>query len=291
MRRAGFAAAIALLGLALCAFILPYPLEGVRLALLGRYTAAGRGASSEFLAGDIRLRYRFPAYTGLEAQEIPASSGDIEAYPGTEVTIEVRAKKGADDAALRFEPGGERPMRKIGEGRFALTFTLDQAGAYRFVFDDEMDARAHPIKLRPDRLPSAFFSSPQSEIEVRENDVVTLRYRLEDDFGLREASLVFEYGAGKERLTKRLPLSRLSAAGKSLSAAYDWDLALTAFTPARSRQLLHRSQRQLHRPRPANGTLEHPNAEGLLRLRAPQKPLGKRGTALGGAARALGQVS
>lgn len=231
LRRAGLWALAALFGLALFAVLLPYPLNGLRLALLGRYTQAGSGAAQEFLAGDIRLNYRFPAYTGLEEQSIPSSSGDIEAYPGTEVTIEVRARKDADEAFLRFEPGGERPMKALGNGRFALSFTLDAAGSYRFVFDDEMDARSHPIKLRPDRLPSAFFSAPQSEIEVRENDVVGLRYRLEDDFGLTEATLVFEYLAGKERQTKRVPLKRFASPGKAFSGAFEWDLAPTPFSP------------------------------------------------------------
>ncbi len=194
----------------------------------------GNGSSAEangldFLAGDIHLTYHYPEYTGLEALRVPNSSGDIEAPPGTRVALEVRASRDFDRAVLDLEEGSDVELEK-GEGRtFSGEITVTSEDHYRFSFDGESDKLRRSLRIKPDREPFAAVDYPPTELEVRETDRIELSYRLEDDYGLKSAELVFDYDNGKKREERRIPLKSFEDRSRSFRGETVWDLSATLF--------------------------------------------------------------
>ncbi|RJO67158.1 MAG: DUF4175 family protein, partial [Myxococcales bacterium] len=231
-RPAGLAAGLLGAGAIVLALAAPGASAGAWSSLWGNHLAAAYHTGEiAFLAGDIQLTYRYPAYTGLEPLEIKNASGEIEAAPGTQVELRVTAARGADEAALDMEDGEDLPLKAVGANRFEGMFTLLREGRYRFRFDDDAENRSRAIRLTPDRPPAVTLDLPPGDLDVRESDAVELAYRLEDDYGLSEAALVIDYAAGKGREQKRIPLKKFSEPTKADGDAYLWELAGERFRP------------------------------------------------------------
>ena len=70
--------------------IWPALLEGLRTLIHRPTLFEGAAVSDAPLVGDVRIVYRYPAYTGLPPRTVDGSTGDIVAIKGTDVRIEAR---------------------------------------------------------------------------------------------------------------------------------------------------------------------------------------------------------
>lgn len=144
--------------------------------------------------GDLVLRYTYPSYTGLEPLEIPNSTGEVRAPPGTVVEVTARAAERVEAAGLvahgerldaRVEPDG-RQVR----GQFSVRA---EEGTYELVLYREgepMHSRAFPVTPEDDLPPEVMLDAGGPEvIEIAVDELLDARWRARDDYGVREVRL------------------------------------------------------------------------------------------------------
>ncbi len=205
-------------------------------------------AVEEPILGDIALTLVYPAHTGRETRELPTSSGDLTAPPGTEVTVRARAlRPGVDSAKLVFDGNPSATIATVtqadgsadaGSGaRIEARFTVGKTSSgYRFVLSSRMreslvEAHPHRIDVEVDRAPRVELYAPADELELESRRVIELGYVIDDDYGLGEIALVVRSGQGREQ-RKVLPLPApkpdAGVAGRpprSAQARFEWSLA------------------------------------------------------------------
>lgn len=217
------------------AVIWPSSLKSSWMSLWGDNLASSLYSGEvAFLAGDINLSYSYPTYTGLEPLVVKNSSGEIEAYPGTQITLEVNGIKDFDEAMLRFKSGANVALTKSGSKSFKGNFTVLKEGSYNIQFDGVPDSRTRKVKLIKDREPVVVLSYPPEELEVRETDRIELEYRLEDDFGLQDIELVVNYDTKEGREEKRVNIETFAKNVKSNQDSWIWELSTMSFLPGDS---------------------------------------------------------
>lgn len=172
---------------------------------------------------DIRIDYRFPEYTRRQPRTVVSSTGRIRAVPGTEVTIETRARGPLKEGVVILSHGNasspsaspDAPPSTITNGdenesndeqriavdvrgrRMRVRFTVTRGGRYRFDLVDEtgqrlVERKGHPITLEVDEPPTVRLLEPkESPLEVNERDRLKLVFRAEDDFELGPARVAW----------------------------------------------------------------------------------------------------
>jgi hypothetical protein len=211
--------------------VFPDHMRQAGASLLG-FSNDRNGADLRVLAGDIELIYRYPAYTGLAALTVPNSSGDIEAYPGTVVGISVRAVEDVEQAELRLEDGPTIELQPDGRGLFAGELVVPaEKTTYVFAFDGDRDGRKRDISIIPDRLPQITLDYPPDELDVRETDRIDMAFRVEDDFGLGELTLVVDFATAEGRNTARIPVHQFGDLTRRYNDTWLWDLATMTLRP------------------------------------------------------------
>ncbi|MBN2494391.1 MAG: DUF4175 family protein [Deltaproteobacteria bacterium] len=186
--------------------------------------------------GDIRLRYRYPAYSGREEREVEGSDGSILALPGTRVQLRARSDRPVRAGQLIGLAGG--PVRlSVSAGReLAAELLVTAAGAYRFELESAAgeryrSAHSYPIQVEPDRPPAVELKEPAEDRVVREKDAIEVLYDARDDFGLDEIRLVWRVTGRPEAMQQRT-LRRL--AGKHQRSSRQrirWELTELALVP------------------------------------------------------------
>ena len=224
-------AGIALLLVALAAVIGPAHTGAAFASLWGNHSPDLKAGELHFLMGDITIHYHYPDYTGLNPLRIENASGDIEAYPGTRVGIQATSAEHCGTAVILMDEGDEVPLSRVEGNLFEGSFVVTGKDGYRFECDGSADSRSRQIHIVKDRDPFAALDYPPEELEVRETDRIELAFRLSDDFGLKQAELVFNYDAGKKREDGRFALKTFDKNRKSFEGAVLWDLSPYSFAP------------------------------------------------------------
>jgi Domain of unknown function (DUF4175) len=214
---------VAFAALALAAWKGPRLSQGVQLAF-ARQAVAELALRREPITGDFSLTYRYPEYTGLQPRTVTGTSGEVTAPRGTEVKVETRADRDVDGAALQVN-GTRVPLQRSGTRDLAGSFIVDAPGAYHVVFldGDKVVARGPdlPLTVEPDLAPVVKLSSPEDQLEVdADEQKLSLKYDVSDDYGLTSLELVFRTASGDEQ---RLPLSHDT--GRSSQGTYGWDIS------------------------------------------------------------------
>jgi hypothetical protein len=174
------------------------------VALLPSPEASSEGPP---LVGDLTLRLQYPEYTGLAPRVVESTSGEISAVKGTVVQISARALAPFSRAELQVN-GEVSPLRAEGN-TLQGTLTVVDRGSYRFflVGEDGVRRPASPamnIEVETDHPPRVRILAPGPEVTVGERGSLEVRYTADDDFGLRDLSLVYraEGGAREERVRR-----------------------------------------------------------------------------------------
>jgi uncharacterized protein DUF4175 len=168
---------------------------------------------------DIKLTFRYPAYTERLSRTVTSPSGEIRALPGTEVQIETRARDDLAQATLLVahgepgEEGGEpaKVQAEVDGRRIKATLVVQRAGRYRFRLrtqkgDTLEERRGHEIDLELDEPPEITLIEPEeTPLEVNERDRPNLVFDTKDDFGLGDVVVAWRViggtREGKEPLT------------------------------------------------------------------------------------------
>jgi len=197
---------------------------------------AGQGAEPpKWITFDVALTYNYPGYTRRAPRSIEGTSGDILAPPGTEVKIRTTADRDVQRAELLL--GDSALPLTITQGRSLRgSLIVREEGAYSIRFLDAdgepiVTGAAHRIQLEADAWPTIQLKilgheSDEKIIEVERSDELGLEWKVKDDFGLGELTLLYQRRGGSEERqvqrsldleaqreaegTSRFPLSSLS---------------------------------------------------------------------------------
>ncbi len=175
--------------------------------------------------GQLVLRYLFPDYTGLPEQ-VQEGGGDVQALPGTQVRLGMRANVPLADGRLRFEVGDEVPLAITDGQELHGELLVMQNDAYVIEVEDLHGLKnSRPprfaVQVQPDAVPTVEVSEPGDGVEVDETTDLRIRYQAADDFGLQNAALVYLGPAGGEQ---RVPMHQGRFDRSSVFETFTWHL-------------------------------------------------------------------
>jgi len=179
--------------------------------------------------GKIRLTLIPPKYTRLP-QEVK-EDGHIEALKGTVVNLEAWTTKVVREAKLILDQSTQLPLGIEGD-RLTGNLFVFYPGAYTLSVQDDLelenpDPVHYRIQLIPDRYPTGEIVSPEDELEVSANEVLSVVYNARDDFGVAAIKLIYRMGSKERSIILKSPENSRSAERK----VFQWDLANLALTP------------------------------------------------------------
>jgi hypothetical protein len=139
------------------------------------------------LIRSLRVNLRYPAYTQLPPRPLEENVGDVSAYPGTTISVDLSASKELSSASLVFRDQPPLPMHV--EQEFASArFVLREEGTYRIELRDadgltNGEPIDYQLKLIPDVLPSVSIPVPGRNVDLAESMQMDMLIRITDDFG------------------------------------------------------------------------------------------------------------
>lgn len=155
--------------------------------------------------GNLILTYRPPAYTNLPVTTEEGGTGDVTAYPGTQVTLSAQLGEKVDSGAFVGPDRQEIPLELEGEN-LKVTFAVKKPGNYGLKF--AMKGLAVPSGFEPraitllvDKAPQVELVEPVTDLEAMNLEEIRVSFLATDDFGVERATLVL---SGKEEV--RIPL-------------------------------------------------------------------------------------
>ena len=174
--------------------------------------------------GQLVLRYLFPDYTGLPEQV--QEGGDVQALPGTQVRLSMRANVPLASGRLRFEAGDEVPLAITDGQELHGELLVMQNDAYVIEVEDLHGLKnSRPprfaVQVQPDAVPTVEVAEPVDGVEVDETTDLRIRYEASDDFGLQNAALVYLGPAGGEQ---RVPMHQGRFDRSSVFETFTWNM-------------------------------------------------------------------
>ena len=153
----------------------------------------------------IDVAYRYPPSIGLPPR-IEIDGGDVQAPPGTRVTVTVRMSKPVEQALLARAAGGPTALAPAGDPAvLAGTFEVGDDDTYRIRARDA-DGLQNPagidyfIRSIADEPPAVEIVRPGGDREITPLEEVVVEARAEDDYGLRRFELVYGLPGRTERV-------------------------------------------------------------------------------------------
>ena len=178
-----------------------------------------------------RIRYEYPAYTGLKAEEAQAITADLAAPRGTRAVIDVGTNRAVGDAAILFDRGGQL-AGSGGDHGARLTVPIREDGRFSIRLTDRRGRRAvlGPFELRaiPDRPPTVTVLAPGPVDDVGRDMSTTILAGATDDHGVRKILLRYKV---REEAVKMETLHEEKAGARELAIRYGWTLGTYGLLP------------------------------------------------------------
>ncbi len=203
----------------------------------------GATLSPRPLVGDLRVTLEAPAYTRRPRAELPSSSGEFRAMPGTAVTLETRALAPVASAVILIERGDatepEEIAMEVDGDTLRGQFVVDAPIRYRFQVVRAIDsvrlveATPRHVEIEPDLAPDVQLLAPGDDLDVTSMKRIELGITAEDDHGIAKVELVWTTGGQATPATTRRTLELLDAPGvqSTVQAKLVWDLAEVTLPP------------------------------------------------------------
>jgi hypothetical protein len=191
----------------------------------------------EPIAGDVTLTYRYPAHMNRAARTVAGTDGDISAPKGTVVDVTARADRDVVRAAVVVTEPGQAPKvvpLEVQGRMLSGRLLIDQPGQWRFRYTRESgrivaEGPDRPIAIEPDLAPEVRLLKPAAEVEISGQEVLTLSYSANDDYGLRGLDLVWNTGKGVPEQHKRL--FKFKDGSRRESGDVNWDIGQLGVKP------------------------------------------------------------
>lgn len=181
-----------------------FKLDGIHRSF--RYWAKSGAARSK--AHEIRIvkrpkiekfiiSYKFPAHTGLLPSTTESTSGDLKAYRGTEVKLEIKASKQLDAMSIKWMDREKQELVLDSNGTAAeMAFSIDGSGTYLvFLRDTDGLMNVHDLEYSvtslEDKPPVVILENPKTDLSLTLHEAVNLKWKSEDDFGIKKQELLY----------------------------------------------------------------------------------------------------
>ncbi|MFW6132504.1 MAG: DUF4175 family protein [Planctomycetota bacterium] len=144
----------------------------------------------------VQVRYRFPRYTRMKPEFIPACDGNLRVLHMTEAEVTVVADKPLGSAV--FEVYGKRVAARTHGRRATTRFLVTDDGAYALELTDRhrfaiQDDFRRSIESIPDRPPEVTVDSPDELLLTAEQARgVAVNLEAKDDYGAAAVRLMYE---------------------------------------------------------------------------------------------------
>ncbi len=150
----------------------------------------------------IRVTYRFPAWTGLpESVEDPG--GDLRAVEGTEAEIAVRTDRPLSGGVLVIEGGQQIALESKGGLWSGARLKIEKDGVYHLAVREHGElvrlSDDYFIEAQKDSEPVVRIARPGRDARVSPIEEVTVSVEAGDDFGLRDLTLHYAVNGGPEQ--------------------------------------------------------------------------------------------
>ncbi|MFO0910850.1 MAG: DUF4175 family protein [Isosphaeraceae bacterium] len=148
----------------------------------------------------------FPGYTGQKPRKVD-DVRHVTAVEGTDLTLQVRLNKDVPEARLVDEKGTAlelRPDPKGGSHAYATTLKLADSHRYKLQLRDA-DGRAAKqpaeiaVNVTRNRLPTVALAQPGHDVRVSPVEELSLRAKLDDDFGITRHGLTYTIAGSEPR--------------------------------------------------------------------------------------------
>jgi len=178
-----------------------------------------------------RIRYDYPAYTGLKSEETQAITADLAAPRGTRAVIDVGTNRAVDDAAILFDGGGQI-AGSGGDHGAEIAVPIRNDGRFSIRLTDRRGRRAvlGPFELRaiPDRPPTVTVLAPGPVDDVGHDMGTTIIAGATDDHGVRKILLRYRV---RDEAVKVETLHEEKAGARELAIRYGWSLGTYGLLP------------------------------------------------------------
>jgi hypothetical protein len=231
------APALALALLALCGALLSSRSDFVHgLALLFSAEDGTPPVPPEPLWTNLELTLAAPEHAARPLQTVRNPSGNLRVLAGTRIDIELTPRRPFTSVHAIVgldapDAGGTQPPERSDlspdpGGTWRGSFIVRGSGDWRLVADEDT-APPFGLDLEPDDSPEVELAPlPRSQGDPSERDAIELRFKARDDFGLAQATLVFE---GPDQQEIRLDAGPPPPGARSWQHRYTWDLSSVPF--------------------------------------------------------------
>ncbi len=211
------------------------------------YAASGDVQSDKYritvldrpLLRSFRLTATPPAYTHLQRTTGEDNQGDISAYPGTTIGVELNASKPLGDARLVFADSSTAALTVNGTSASG-SFRARKNSTYHFALRDvqgleNIDAVEYTVTLLNDAAPTVEIISPGRNLDLTESMHIDLLLRIRDDFGFSRLRLAYRLAQSRyEEPSQEFTNIELPLPGARVNQAdipYSWDLSSMHLVP------------------------------------------------------------
>lgn len=145
----------------------------------------------------LQVSLRFPNYAKIPPQRLEANVGDVQALPGTQVSLDVSVGgRNVTDAFVQHSSGKLDTLAMSGNQALGA-FTLRQEGFYQIILRDAQGIEnsspiKYSLKLLPDGTPTVVLLEPAPLTDLNETLQAFLRARITDDFGFARLRLYYK---------------------------------------------------------------------------------------------------
>lgn len=179
-----------------------------------------------------RVRYDYPAYTGLRPEESHAITGDLAAPRGTRAHLTVTLSRSARSGGMIFDRAGTRVDAETGErlARFAVSIRSDDRYSIRLTDPRGRNVDLGPFEVRaiPDRPPTVSILSPGAVEDVGRDMTTVVIAGATDDYGVRKILIKYKVRDAAEKVET---LHEEAGGARELAVRYTWSLAGYSLLP------------------------------------------------------------
>ncbi|MCK5114577.1 MAG: hypothetical protein KAR11_07435 [Phycisphaerae bacterium] len=180
--------------------------------------------------------YTYPNYTGLQPKtaELDPVSAEIKAPAGSQVKINLAFETPVAKGIVEFSDGTQAALAADANGEeFISNFPVEANGGMRFKFFSksgrlllqlpENGAQGdgfYPISAIPDAAPKIQFTAPKRNVEISPTDVLPMKIRATDDYGISRLELWIASPGQKAKPVENFNPSTVGK--KKISTLYTW---------------------------------------------------------------------
>ena len=151
---------------------------------------------------ELEIHLRYPRHTGL-GESVQKDDGDIRALAGTQVRLQIRTDQPVQAGTVKFEESDDIPLRLSENDLLEGSFRVERDDSYRIHLQNlesvwNAASDEYIVVSLVDQPPSITLSRPGRDKKVTNLEEVFVEAEAEDDFGIRDARLLFSVNGEPE---------------------------------------------------------------------------------------------